>query len=170
MPTPDKLDQVIKNLRVVAENIRAEAVNQPILFLEAARYRVDCMRRTSKAKAMREAWESQAWLAAKKKIEARGDRATLDLIKMVMQKEPEFEQHRAAVDEAEAQEELSKLILTAYRQRRDAVIILADAEGMETSKAMADMVSKEASRKLSMETRKVYEHRNLRRSLLSEEG
>jgi hypothetical protein len=156
-------DKLIRDLQIVPENIKNEAIRQPLLFIEAVRYRVGKMRAHSRAKAELKTWSGQQWLLVKKKFE--GTRITNDEVRSYLEKDPQYRALSANVDEAEAREEFAKLILEAYRMRRDGVRILADAEGYEASKATVEAASESVNRSLGLEARKLYKHRGIQRDL-----
>lgn len=153
--------KLIRDLAVIPENIRNEAIRQPLLFVEAVRYRVAKMRHRARAESALKAWSGQQWLLIKKRADANASKVTNDLVKAMIERDPEYQRLSLAVNEAEAREEFSKLLLEAYRMRRDGVRILADAEGYEASKAVADATADSMNRKLSSEARKIYRHRGI---------
>lgn len=149
--TPDEL---IESLTLVDENVRNEAVRQPILFIEAARYRVLCMRRRARAENEAELFSSQLGL----RIRARGaggDRITNDYIKARVQKNTKFIELQSALNKATANEEFSKLLLEAFRMRRDAIRVIADAQGYEAAKLDYEAERVDQTRRLSIEARKL---------------
>lgn len=151
--------KLIRDLQVVQENIKGEAIRQPLLFIEAVRYRVSKMRARAQAEAEQKAWAGQQWIAIRKQFA--GKKITNDEVKAFIEKDPRYQKLVAAKDEAEAREEFAKLLLEAYRMRRDGVRILADAEGYEASKATAEAASESVNRALSIEASKLYKHRGV---------
>jgi hypothetical protein len=156
----DKVDQLIRSLAVIDENIRAEAIAQATLFIEASRYRVECMRVRMQAEAEFEAFSSKRWLVIReKKSQVSKERITNDQIKSQLQIGSNYRRLKAAVNRAEAEEEFSKLLLEAYRMRRDALKILADAQGYEASKQTAELEKDMIHRKMEREARRLYSSR-----------
>jgi len=152
--------RLIKALQIVDENIKNEAAGQPLLFVEAARYRVACMRELSRAKTDLEAWRSQTWLKVKAKLDAEaketgGGRVVNDQISAVVQRSKEFFSLTDAVADAEARDEFSRLLLEAYRQRMNGLKIMADADSFEFAQAAKE----DANRKLSKKAREMYDSR-----------
>ena len=125
---------LIKKLPLVDENILAEAANAPLLFVEAARYRVDCMRKVARAEAELDAGEADRAVELRHQWLEKGEKITVDEVKTRVKRNPKIVLLRGKRDDALADEELSKLILEAYRRRSDGIKIIAEAgraEGMK---------------------------------------
>jgi hypothetical protein len=148
-----KVSELISQLTVVDENIRAEAIRQPQLFIEAVRYRVRKMRVRAQAEAELEAFDAQLSITLRAKAIRRGDKGTEGYFKARLQKHSKHRSLQAAVNAAEANEEFSKLLIEAYRMRRDAVKILADAQGYEAMREGVDIERSVVHRRLVREAR-----------------
>lgn len=149
---------LIEKLTVVDENILAEAARQPLLFVDAARYRVHKMRRRAQADAALDYARSSLGLKTRKAPSE--DRLTEGAVKAIIDTDKNICVLRAGLDEAEAQEELAKLILEAYRYRRDAIRILAEARVYEGMRETAEVEKIETRRKLSRKARELEDRRN----------
>lgn len=160
MPKPiDPTSELVEHLSVIDEDIRTEAVRQPALFIEAVRYRVSRMRKRAQANAEFEAFVSRRGLVIRARSQGGKDRVTEGAIKARVQKHPKYRLLQSAVSDAEADEEFSKLLLEAYRMRRDAIKILADAQNYEAGRSVMDFERKDIVRKLSNEARRVQQAR-----------
>lgn len=154
-----EITALVDQLSVIDEDIRHEAVRQPALFIEAVRYRVSRMRIRSQAEAMFEAFVSRRGLVVRARVQGSKERVTEGAIKARVQKHPKFKLLQSALADAEAEEEFSKLLLEAFRMRRDAIKILADAQNYEAGRSVMDLERKDVTRKLSNEARRVQQAR-----------
>jgi hypothetical protein len=143
-----KLSNILRALPVIDENVWAESARQPLLFKDAARYRVSKMRVRSAAKSEMEAFAAQYGLRLRSRL-----KVTEGHIKAKVETHPKYRRLRAAYEEAEAREEFSKLVLEAYRQRRDAIQIIAKHEDIEGNKETAEIERLEQRRNLSLRAR-----------------
>lgn len=125
---------LIAKIPIVAENYIAAASDQPVLFMEAARYRVAAMRQVAQATANVESAESHLALKIRNRRDEDGKKPTEGAVKDALNGSPRIKEARAARDKAYAVEELAKLILEGYRHRRDALRIIADAQHFEGMK------------------------------------
>ena len=151
-------ESLIGKLPLVDENILAEAAKQPILFIEAARYRVTAMRVRAKAVAELEARKSTLALRIRaKKTSARS--ITENAIKETVESQKSVIALRDRVEKAYALEEFSKLILEAYRQRRDAIRIIGETQIAEGIRGSHEVDRLEQSRKLRNRARDLEERR-----------
>lgn len=131
---PVTSEDLIRNLPIVAEDYITAASQQATLFMEAARFRVAKMRKVSTATANVETLESAAALIVRNRRDEDGKKPTEGFVKDSLNANKKIRQAREERDNAYAEEELSKLILEAYRHRRDAIRVIADHanyEGMQ---------------------------------------
>ena len=122
-----KLSELINLLTVVEENVLEEAAAQPALFYEVARYRVARMRKRSQAVAEYDSRRAQLSLSLRAKSATAGEKFTEGTIKDRVDSKIINGPLRKAMEDAYASEELSKLLVEAYRMRRDGIRILAEA-------------------------------------------
>lgn len=153
-----KVSRLIESLSVVDENILAVAAGQPLLFVEASRYRVAKMRQRSRAEAALEACASELGLRFRTPT-GNEQRITEGYVKTRLLKHPRYRQMKEEVDRAEEREEFAKLLLEAYRMRRDAIKIIADAQTYEGAKGAYQVERDDMHRRLSNEARKLQERR-----------
>lgn len=143
------IDTLLKNLALLDENILAEAARQPLLFIDAARYRVAAMKNRAKAVAEADYRRSRIALAIRAKRNEAGDKVTEASLKERVEKHSIVRQMREAVERAYETEEFSKLILEAYRMRRDAIRVIAEsqiAEGMRETKELEHIEQRQKMR------------------------
>ena len=149
-----EIDELIDKLSLVAENILEEAAGQPLLFIEASRYRVARMRGTKKAKAWLDYLESRVALLHRQRARANDDKMTEAAVRERVLTNKKVRLARRALDDAEAHEEFAKLLLDAYRQRRDAVRIIGEsqlAEGTREGRELEYIAQKKKMRERARE-------------------
>ncbi len=154
--------ELINKLPLVAENIFAEAAMQPILFVQAAEYRVGKMRKRASASAALEQHQAATALEIRGKKNAEGKKDTEAAIKEQVELNKATKALRQQHEAAHAQEQFSMLLLEAYRMRRDAIRVLADQalynrprESSELDHIEESMQLRNQARHLSRERRKV---------------
>jgi hypothetical protein len=148
------VDELIQKIPIVAENYIVAAAEHPVLFMEAARYRVAKMRDVAKITALTESIESKAALRIRNSRDFEdGKKPTEGFVKDSLNANVKVKQARLARDRAHAEEELSKLILEGFRHRRDALRIIADAqhiEGMKMSHETDKMQVRDKAREAAL--------------------
>jgi hypothetical protein len=151
---------LIAKLPIVDADIRREALNQPLRFLEAARYRVAKMRAVSRCKAALEAGYSEVNL----QVRARGKRDAAEKLteghikaKILLNKQ--VRRLQQDLQTAEEREEFSKLLLEAYRMRRDAIRIVAEMQNYEGVRETAEVERIEQNRRLENKARELHRRR-----------
>lgn len=152
----DPSDSLLASLAVIDENINYEAVRQPALFIEAVRYYVDKMKAYSQAEAAFEAFIARRGLAIRASTRGR-ERATEGYIKARIQKHSKFKLLQEQMFASKADDVFAKLLLEAYRMRRDAIKILADSQNYEASKSVMDIERVDVTRRLRNKARRVQE-------------
>lgn len=151
--------ELIDKLAIIDENILAEAAKQPILFVEAARYRVEKMRERARATAEFETWEAELGLAIRAKYKTSDNKLTETAIKAKIRKHSGTKKRDKELQDSYAEEELAKLILDAYRMRKSAIQVISDMQVLEGNREAADVEKLEARRKLSTTARNLEERR-----------
>ena len=142
------------------ENILAEAARQPQLFVRASRYRVEKMRDRAVAAARLDHLRSELALRIRAKKNEAGEKITEAALKERLERHSQHRKLREEMERAYEQEELSKLLLDAYRQRRDAIRILADARNYEAIRGTAEIERIESQRKLRKRARELEQIRD----------
>lgn len=151
--------KLIDSLRIVSEDIKQEAMDQPTLFLAAARYRVDMMRKRAKAGAELEAKKARLTVAIRNKKNEKGEKMTEGTLKATIEKNEVVMAMRDASDRAYEDEEFAKLLVEAYRQRRDSIRIVADMQAYEGMREGAEVERIEQNKLLHAEARKLVDMR-----------
>jgi len=131
----------------------------PDLFVQASRYRVSKMRATYAAKATLDEYEADRGLSVRQRLEDRGEKRTEKDIKSRVIKDKEYKRLRREVHRAEAREEFSKLVLEAFRMRRDAIRIIADHQHWEGGRQAAEVERIEQRKRLINEARELTNRR-----------
>lgn len=135
---PFKLKTVLNSLDFLETDVIQAAVSQPKLFREAARFRVAKMRDVSRAKAQYETIRSDAALKLRRKKET--DKGlTEGAIKDRVDSNPDVLKAHAKLQRAYEAEEFAKLLLEAYRMRRDSLRIVTEANGAEVGREMKEL-------------------------------
>jgi len=154
-------DQLITQLSVLDENILAEAARQPALFIDAARYRVSKMRKRAQANAALEArWSHLALRIRARKDDEGGKRMTEAALKATVESQKSIKMLRSDLERAYAEEEFSKLILEAFRMRRDAIRIIAESQNIEGIRGTKELEHIEQRKRLRNEAARLEAKRN----------
>lgn len=151
-PIDSKL--LIKRLALVDENIMAEAATQPILFIDAARYRVAAMKKRAQAQAELDYRKSRIALSIRARRNEAGDKVTEAAMKERVEKHSVVRKLRDRVERAFELEEFSRLILEAYRMRRDAIRVIGEswiAEGMREAKEVDHIQQRSRMRNIAVD-------------------
>lgn len=120
-----ELEDLLDRLYFPEEEIQQAVLEQAKLFLAAADYRVKKMKARQDAGYALERLRASYSLRIRKKYAAADSRVTEGNIKEMLEGVQEIKSAQESMGTAEALEEWSKLVLEAYRQRRDVLKILA---------------------------------------------
>lgn len=153
----DISDSLLSSLVVIDENIKIEAVKQPGLFIEAVRYYVSKMRAHSQAEAVFEEFVARRGLFLRSQKRDSKERLTEGYFKARIQKHPKYKVLQQALFNAKSEEVFAKLLLEAYRMRRDAIKILADAANYEAGRSVMEIERGDVTRRLRNKARRVQE-------------
>lgn len=148
---------LIRRLSFIDENVFKEAVLQPALFIDVARYRVTKMRERCAAEAALQAFDAERSMTLR--ASKRDQKVTEGYFKARVHKHPRHRQLVATLNESEAREEFSKLLLEAGRMRNTAIKIVAEAQGFEGNRSTMNLERESANRRLSKEARRLFEKR-----------
>lgn len=148
---------LIRRLSVIDENVYKEAVLQPMLYVDLARYRVAKMRERCQAEAALQAFDAERSMTLR--ASKRDQKVTEGYFKARLHKHPRHRQLVATLNEAEAREEFGKLLLEAGRMRNTAIKIVADAQMVEGHRSTMNLERDNANRRLSTQARKLYAQR-----------
>lgn len=153
-----KVERLIQNLKVLDTNIIAEAVRQPSLFMKAADYRVSKMRARASIGARLDyerAHTATKFRNAKYSGDEDAKKLTEASIKERVDASPVIRRLREKNDRAYEREELSKLLVEAYRQRNSAIKIVAEIQGFEGSSAVGELERRQQRRVLVNKARRL---------------
>lgn len=142
--------ELIAKLPIVDENILGEALHQPQLFVEVARYRIARMRLRAQAEAQLDYLSAAASLTLRKRTGTGEKKMTETALKERIVIHPKIRAQRAQVERMYEAEEFAKLLLDAFKQRRDAIRVTAEAqiyEGMRETKELDRLEERGALRK-----------------------
>lgn len=145
--------ELIRRLAIVDQDILSEAAKQPQLFMDAAAYRVAAMRK--RARAVAEIEQKRAHLVLRKRAEKdeMGRKVTEGEIKASVEATKIIAELRDQVDRAYEVEEMAKLILEAYRMRRDAIRVIAEAENLGLMRGSKELENIEQRKKMVQQIR-----------------
>jgi hypothetical protein len=131
---------LVKRLAFSNETILQDTASQPGLFIKAAEYRITCLRRLLRTKVQADAAEAQAGFRARGLLESRGEKTTEKRVQELVCTDQDYMDEQEARQQATIEEEASKLLVEAYRHRRDCL------------KLVVEMVSSEVSLQTAVET------------------
>lgn len=147
-----KAAKLISRLAVVDENILYENAMMPMLFVDAARYRVQKMRERSEIELTLETYVAMYGL----QVRRTAVKATEGYIKSRIHRRKKYKALSLALIQAQAREEFSKLLIQAYHMRKTGLEIIANAQRAEGAKGAAQIERKNWHRKLEVEASKLY--------------
>ena len=146
--------ELIEMLQIVDENIIGEALEQPRKFVDAARYRVARMRIRSQAEAQADV------LAAEVAIVIRGrEKVSEAALKEKVTVNKKVIAARANAEKMKAAEKFADLLIDAFKQRRDAIRITAEAQIYEGMKDTRELDRLEERQNLRKAARRLEERR-----------
>ena len=143
-------DELIAALAFEEETVMQAATRQPYLFVKAARLRVQTMREMARAEATLDQTEAEVGMSVRERAQATGTKITESGIGERIATDPQVREAQKQVRIAAAREELGKLMVEAYRHRRDSIRVIAEAaliEGNVNSVETARMQSLAGLRK-----------------------
>lgn len=132
------LDKILATLEYTVETIQEAAVIQAPAFEAAANYRVDQMRRRQALEMNLERLRADIELTIRKQAADIDEKITEGAIKARLTTNKLVQRAQDELNAAEAMEEYSKLLLEAYRHRRDSLEVVGQLSGAE--RAMARIV------------------------------
>lgn len=147
--------QLIRRLAILNENIASEAALQPSLFVDAARYRVAKMRKRAQIGAKLQYEQARIAMLIRNRKNERGEKMTEGALKERVETKLIIKRLRAASDRAYEEEEMSKSIQEAFRQRNSAIKIIAELQIAEGNRESAQIEKDEQHKKLVARARSV---------------
>jgi hypothetical protein len=160
-----QLKKLLVKLDFSDEDITRAAVETPSLYLSAGRFRVQKMRLRLKALHRLDIAAAEAGLRIRKEKDSKGKKLyTEPQVKEKIVLSPEVRMKRKRLDRAYEEEEFGKLLVDAFRYRKDVVRMIVDgnlAEGAgELRNAKENMVRsdmKEMGKKVRNKYRRTYQ-------------
>ena len=120
------LQGLLDGLDFSGEDLLIQAPLQAKLFIQAARYRVIKMQLRSSAQGRLESLRASLSLQIRATARERGEKVTEEYIRQRLLRNPKVREAGDTLAKAEAEEEFSKLLVEAYRHRKEAARIVAD--------------------------------------------
>lgn len=131
---PVNVKQLIEKLSFDEDNLEQAAIENARLMFEAGRYRVKKMRRRAKASLAYDRAYADKRLYGRKKKDSGGKKTfTEGAVSDLALTSSEVNQLHKIMDEAYAQEEMSKVLLECFRVRRDMIKAIAVIRSSEIS-------------------------------------
>jgi hypothetical protein len=158
-PKPVRADDIIDRIPILDTDIMQVAADQPMLFIDAARYRVTKMRKVNESNAKVEYQRAFMMMRLRNKKHTDQSRVTEASLREKVDTSQEILDLRAEHERSREQDEFAKLILEAMRYRSKAIQIIADAQQYEGRSGAADVERIEQRRKLANEARKLHRER-----------
>lgn len=141
--SPDPLEDLLARLDFSPEAVVTAAAEQPILFLKAARYRVTRMRNRLQAAMQCEEVRADKAMALRSNARSSGERITEGAIAELLTVSPAVKNAQDVANTATEEEEFAKLLLEAFRHRRDCLKVIGDLTGAERAVRMLHEASTE---------------------------
>jgi len=142
-----ELDELISSLDFMPENVVQAAAEQPKLFLRAADYRMAKYRKYVQAEGRLEAERAATSLRLREQARLNGERLTENHIAELLTVDDNLRRLRAEVESAREADEYAKLLLEAYRMRRDCIRVVAELSSAELAMARIVEEGREALHK-----------------------
>lgn len=128
---PVNVLRLLRDLDFSDEEIVDASKQQPKLFVEAVRFRVQMMRKRFEVESALSLARSQKAAKIRAKLKGRGERVTEGQVTERLGFDPDIVALETDVASAAQAEEYAKLLLEAFRMRRDALKVMADVIGAE---------------------------------------
>lgn len=148
---------LVQQLEFAEEDITRATREQASLFLQAARYRIQTLRRKIQKESAYESVCSQVSIKLRQAKRAADDKnkPTESAIKNRINVDPSVVAARREFERTIVYEEFAKLLVEAFRQRRDACRILAEIMGAESNAHARALRSEAEEQNLGTLRRKV---------------
>jgi hypothetical protein len=137
------LKAILDNVDFSVEDVAEAAAKQPRLFLAAVDFRIAKMQELSAAEMVMEETSAERELAIRKEAQQGGDKITEGNIKARLTLDPKVMLVNRKYHEAKSLDERAKLVLEAYRMRRDSIDVIGNLSGAE--RAMEKLLERNAA-------------------------
>lgn len=122
------LQAILDGLNFEELAIAEAALSQPRLFVACANYRIKLLRERKSAEASLKSLTTRQSLRLRSKYKSMGEKLTEAELKNLLNRNEFVRAAEAALVDLETEEEYSKLLLEAYRMRKDALQVIAQAQ------------------------------------------
>ena len=129
-----KVRKLVEQLDLSEENLTAALQTQPTLFMSAAEYRVQCLRRRTGASADLGRIRAEVAIRVRDEAVASGHKITVQQVDAGVESDEEVQEAVLADNEARAEDEFSKLLVEAFRERGNMATAMVRLVGAEAAK------------------------------------
>lgn len=150
--------KLIDRLAFDPDELEEAAVEQPGLYLEASRWRIQQMKLRLVRAAKVERLKSKVGLAQRReKHTHRGERITEGHIKDIVELNPRLRKARIRLERAYLLEEFGKSLVETFRQREHMVRELLQSRGQEISSEIRQVKNRMAGNDIRKKARKLHD-------------
>lgn len=160
-PTPppsatpySRIQELLKKLDFQPQNVLDAAANNPGLFKLAIDFRLECLRRRNQMKMQYEQTSAEKELAIRKEARETRTKITNDEVTALLLVDKVVAASRRQFEAADEMDEYSKLVVEAFRMRRDSLRIVEDLVKDEMGLQRA---VEQTAEKVAETRRKLYE-------------
>lgn len=132
-PIAAEVSHLLSNLDFTPEDVVMAAATTPRLFIRAGEYRIDRLRERNQAKMVMEQIEADRSLTLRKEAAAAGEKLTEKNLEAQVTLDVEVVQAQQRYFAADEHDEYAKLVVEAFRMRRDCLEIIGRITGTEIS-------------------------------------
>ena len=143
---------LIGKLRLTPENVVAEAAENPALFHDAVEYRIGCMHNKNEAEMALDAEKADVSMRIRHNARSVGEKTTEASIDALITRSPRVQKKTRILHDREEMDEYSKLLVEAFRMRRDCLEVIG---GMMRSELASQKAMQVASAELADARRKL---------------
>jgi hypothetical protein len=136
-PKSNNIIGLLDQLGFSPDNTIEAAATNPLLFKLAADYRIECLEKRNNAKMEMETAKATAELEIRKDARQTGNKITEGHIDALLLVDKTVSKLVTAFNRAEERDEYAKLIVEAFRMRRDSLKVVGDLVRGELSSAQA---------------------------------
>lgn len=122
----ETLKKLLQKIEFSSDNIVAAAADNSALFLKAVEYRIQAYRAKSAAKMALETMQAEKELKIRGQAREIGERITERNVEALLLIDKEVRNQMEAFNQADEEEEYSRLVVEAFRMRRDCLRIIGD--------------------------------------------
>lgn len=125
------LDELLAGLVLSEDRLAESALNQPVLFAQAAKWRVEAIRKLAMYEGQLKTLKAEKSLEFRRKADAEGDKVTEAGMTARIEADAEVVALAKKLRNATALDEYSNLIVQAYRARGNSIRVIADLKSAE---------------------------------------